>query len=726
MQCPLCQSENVKLKSHFVSCIKKQKAADFALLDSKCVGLKVDGEKFYWLSEKRFWCCRNTDGRFHERDCYVWNEEVEFGSWRHSGSIGSVKDVNGEFLFKKRSYWSSYHDEEPEEKMIRLEGNPEFDEDFVKTVMGEANNYSGQSYRGWKRNSQNVRYVSILIDEKWYVGDIIFDSLKEAQYGRSYFGYFYVHPYGTPESTPLIIKVGAGSTDIQLFINEEASESYAKWRESWSLETMSCLDMIDYEKCEGKFERIRYLAPTYGNGDYDRITRRLLGEKIHERCFLADDAKTIIEMKLDPKVHLKPLSKTCSDLEVGVFIRIHSDVSGFVVIQDEYRAQILKIGELGKKRGVLIWVMKDEIDASRVGSEPPFWQLRAALTFDVRPERGMVLTQVTSTAVKFVKVTIVERRRSWVQVWKGEKWESRSKAIAAGQLSYCIHPPSLGKQFLKMDGREYFQILAKILTFRGMLEASVDTMSFLDKNPEIIFLLPFFRTDKEERPLIYDILEYGSMEVVRKILMRDHAEEDKEAFLDTPRDQEYGWSLEIALACFDFDFFIDFIKMLNPAKLTQTSYWKNIRDSQGNTLLHFAVVWDDTKLMKFLVRKRSLLQLFNHEGKTALTVAVEQGNIPMCRQLIRQGASLTEKPGPHFDPPIVSAFQGIENSKMVDFVWRYVDEIPAGHVDCEGTIWKDMIQVRKKSVWALGEISPNDLNYDESPFQKLAREHGLW
>lgn len=422
--------------------------------------------------------------------------------------------------------------------------------------------------------------------------------------------------------------------------------------------------------------------------------------------FLSKDGKKpVLASHDDCHLPLSKLSREMDGSEEQLFVKCHNDFDGYVIQTNDFAVQILVTPDYGERNwGTLIWVLKDEIRT--VTSSQSAWRLKHAMTFQPNMHRGMIVTRITSTHVQFLKVTEVLRRKCAYDVWELGRWVPSHRTFQNPYLSHCNYPPSLSKKNLKFESSEYYKLLAKVLVFRARLEAGLDVMAFLDKNSQIIPLIPFFQARKEERPLIYDLLDYGSVELAQRVLLGGNFQkEDYDAMFKLPSDPTSGWPLEISMACFDFDFFLQFIK--SQPRLCKDPAYLKIRDNDGNTILHYAVAWNDVKLFRFAAPKRGLIESVNTEGKSPLTVAIDSGNVNMARQLVQLKKTMltqtSRKPlnsrCRNADPPIVAAFQGLQNSKMIDLVLPYACKLNPGYIDSEGISWRERFQFHTKHDW---------------------------
>jgi len=219
-------------------------------------------------------------------------------------------------------------------------------------------------------------------------------------------------------------------------------------------------------------------------------------------------------------------------------------------------------------------------------------------------------------------------------------------------------------------------------------EKEKEALNFVqNKGDDILDIIGFHPSVGGEK-FIFNILNCGYLELARLIIFHKC------------RFQESLWRLksqvgrELIVAVYlasNQKLFTDFINMSGYVV-------QNPVDTDGNTLFHYAVIWDDMQLVEFLLNRqlqalngksKSILLVKNNEGATPLCIAVSQRNFKMVKKLVSHGASALVD-GMWGNCPLQSAFVGCNPDIRIiiylrdKFSNRSAYNKRLGEADCEG------------------------------------------
>jgi len=76
----------------------------------------------------------------------------------------------------------------------------------------------------------------------------------------------------------------------------------------------------------------------------------------------------------------------------------------------------------------------------------------------------------------------------------------------------------------------------------------------------------------------------------------------------------------------------------------------NDKDDKGNTILTYAIIYENESFAKYLINEGADTNLINGNGKTPLTIAIENYNRDMARYLIDHGADISMENGNGYTP----------------------------------------------------------------------------
>jgi len=717
--CPIC-GEKKTVFPHISSCANKwekkrykefEKRLRFCSLDSNDPQFQSSYKGHYLLGdpEGTYFSNRFEKGKVKGgSELRYYTLEKKWKLHFYWSFHGEKEDLKEDVEFTKSDFLSGGVTHLPVEVTLNQEFNIEWSKKYFSNVY-----------------NKKLSEACVQIGGVWYLAHIVRRAVIRGG-PNWWFGEVGLHPYSANPNVdlPTIIYLPLNSKQINFVNFDLIQDTYIPWSTNWRSQ-LRILDEVNTTKDQKIVDRNNLHRPAWQSGDPTRDWPHVLAIE-GDQIIVASPALQKVEKfdRNDKNLMRRRNAGAAKNFEIADIVNAKATPEPNRHIYGETHFVVVDAND------VLVWLVDPKTgktairlrhqctlrtkfsQINTITSSNVFSDLGRCGKFKTACEEAVKANGVvcTNQRVRYMTNKITFKRVTGVQQQRGNSGpvsEYRQKVFLQGntsgvtksQLLYSptpILPPRSWQNNLGdhngLGKDKYTQLLLEMEVVNGLVhfEKEKQALDFVQNKAEDILDIIGFHPSVGGEKFIFHILNCGYLELARLIIFHKCRFQESLWKLKSQVGRELIISIYLAS---NQKLFTDFINMSGYVV-------QNPVDTEGNTLFHYAVTWDDMQLVDFLLNRqlnlsanygssKSILMVKNNEGATPLCIAVFQRNLKMVKKLVSHGASALMA-GMWGNCPLQSAFVGCNPDVRIilylrdKFQNRSAFEQMLGKPDCEG------------------------------------------